>query len=140
MKKRMNFRKGKYPNGVESGRRYATIVVSMTFKKRITKLDSERMYQHINQALADLGKDYRRDIIVNGWYYANIYSRSEQKIFVFLRVSRDFAEDHLKYGDYWAPEKYLGYYLSRVARRIRKSNRFLADYFKDGMFNYHYTY
>lgn len=140
MKKRLSFRKRKYPSCVKSGGCYATIIASMTFKKRITHLDSERMYQHINQALADLCVDYHDDIIIDSWCYKNIWSRSDQKVYVFLRVSRDFAKKNLKYGDYWAPEKYLSRYLSRVARRIRKSNPFLASYFKDGVFNYHYIY
>ena len=128
MKKRIHFKRC---NGD-----YASITAIMRFKKPVRRYDVDPMAPYINKALADLTKDYPKDIVVTGWFF----SATRQVVYVFLRVSRSFAKKNLKYGDYWAPEKYLGRYLSRVARRIRNSDQHFEKYFKDGMFKYHYIY
>ena len=114
---------------------YVSITAVMKFKKPVCGRDADNL-AIIDKALADLEKDYPQDIMVDTWFF----SRSGRVLYVFLSVSRDFAKEHLKCGDYWAPEKYLGYYLSRVARRLRNSDRYFEKCFKDGMFTYKYIY
>ena len=136
MKKRVHFKRRS--KDAIHGRKgyYISIAVAMRFKKTVNRPEVDLTTPYIDKALNDLTKDYPDDIIVDAWYF----SATRSVIYVFLSVSRDFAKKNLKYGDYWAPEKYLGRYLSRVARRIRNSDRHFEKYFKDGMFKYSYIY
>lgn len=64
---------------------------------------------------------------------------SSGKIIIAFYIDEDFAKEHLYFDRMFAPEKYLGFYLSRVARRLKKSNKRLAKYFyKPGMFSYRF--
>ena len=138
MRKRMHFEHRFSKDAIHGKKgRYASITVIMKFKKPVNIHDLRPLIPYIDKALADLAKDYPDDIIVDGWLFS---ATRVGLLYVFLSVSRDFAKKNLKYGDYWAPEKYLGRYLSRVARRIRKSDPSFAKSFKDGMFKHHYIY
>lgn len=141
MRKRVHFKREQLSPSRRSEKYYLTITVVMKFKKPVciypsSRAEVESTATYIDKALADLAKDYPEDIVVKGWFF----SATRQVLYVFLNVSRDFAKKNLKYGDYWAPEKYLGRYLSRIARRIRNSDRHFEKYFKDGMFKYSYIY
>ena len=136
MKKTIHFERLRTSPSRRSRRYYAPITVVMKFKKPVSKHDANLTTHYIDKALGDLEKAYPQDIINKGWFF----SSSHRIIYVSLYVSQSFFEERLTYGDWWAPEKYLGYYLSRIARRIRKSDRFFEKYFKDGMFSYRYIY
>ena len=120
MKKRVHFKRRS--KDAIHGRKgyYISIAVAMRFKKTVNRPEVDLTTPYIDKALNDLTKDYPDDIIVDAWYF----SATRSVIYVFL----------------WAPEKYLGRYLSRVARRIRNSDRHFEKYFKDGMFKYSYIY
>lgn len=137
MKKRMHFERRS--KDAIHGRKgyYASITVVMKFKKPVNIHDLRPLTPYIDKALADLAKDYPDDIIIDGWFFS---PNRLGLLYVTLSVSRDFVRENLGYGDWWAPEKYLGYYLSRIARRIRKSDPSFAKRFKDGMFKHHYIY
>lgn len=56
-----------------------------------------------------------------------------------LLIDRKFARENLYFNGVFDPGRYMSFYLSRVARRLKKSNKWLARYFyTPGMFDYEY--
>ena len=58
-----------------------------------------------------------------------------------IYVTKKFAKDHLYFNRKFSPEKYLGFYLSRLARNLRKKDKYFATKFNHGgMFTYEFFY
>lgn len=58
-----------------------------------------------------------------------------------FRIDPKFAKEHMYFDGKFAPERYMGAYLSRVARRLFRMHdqKWIARYFWDpGMFKYKY--
>ena len=55
-------------------------------------------------------------------------------------IDSEFAKKNMYYDGHFAPEKYIGFYLSRVARRLRKDYPGVAKYYwEPGMFDYEFS-
>ena len=97
--------------------------------------DYDKIFKSIIDSVLSINKDYpEMDIQIVKPYL------SVGKIFIAICIDEDFAKENLYSNEKFAPERYLGFYLSRVSRRLKKSNKRLAKYFfKPGMFTYAYS-
>lgn len=104
---------------------------------KILYKDYDKIFRSIVDSVLSINKDYPEiEIhIVKPYLLDNV-----GKIFVAICIDKDFAKENLYFNGKFAPERYLGFYLSRVSRRLKKSNKRLAKYFfKPGMFTYAYS-
>ena len=112
--------------------------VCMTFKddipEKILYKDYDKILRSITDSVLSVSKDYPDIEVQIVKPYLTV-----GKIFMAIRVDKDFAKENLYFNGKFAPESYLGFYLSRVSRRLKKSNKRLAKhFFKPGMFTYKY--
>lgn len=100
--------------------------------EKILCKDYDKILKNITDSVLSINKDYpEMEIQIVKPYL------SAGKIFIAMRINNDFAKENLYFNGKFAPERYLGFYLSRVSRRLKKSDKRLAKYFfKPGMFSY----
>lgn len=114
-----------------------TVHFTMRFKKPIRPGKEAVIFNAMRESFIKLEYDYIPDIeteirsplISNYAYIGTIY------------VTKKFARDHLYFNRKFAPEKYLGFYLSRLARNLHKKDKYFATKFNyGGMFTYEFFY
>lgn len=125
MKKSMKF---------ESG--YTKIIVCMKFKKPVKRAKEVTVISALGKSCAGLTDKYTPGMCTDVCGYYPEFN----EISVTLYVKKSFAMKHFRYDNQWAPEKYLGYYLSRVARKLRKADEYFERRFDTGMFEYEFFY
>lgn len=114
------------------------VVVEMTLKKPISRyryLNCLTMSRIARYAIYSIQDDYP-EIVVDDITVAFGVSKT---IDIRLLIDRDFAAKHMSINGCFEPASFLGYYLSRVARKLKKTNKCLNRYYGNtGMFNYEF--
>lgn len=108
----------------------------MKFKRPVRSGKEAVIFNAMRESFLNLERDYMPNIEVEIY---NVFK--EDSCFGTIYVTKKFAEDHLYFNREFSPEKYLGFYLSRLARNLRKKDRYFATKFNcGGMFTYEFFY
>lgn len=100
--------------------------------EKILCKDYDKIFKSIIDSVSSINKDYPEIEFPIIKPYLSV-----GKIFIAICINKDFAKENLYFNGKFAPERYLGFYLSRVSRRLKKSDKRLAKhFFKPGMFTY----
>ena len=125
------------------------VYINMHLKKQITPKKEDCVHKAMMEALDDLEDTYREYIRVtpSGLVFVNnpknsIFVSDSKYGFIALhiQVEQSFAREHLYFNKKFAPEKYLGFYMSRVARKLCKKYKYFSTVFRTGMFTYEFHY
>ncbi len=115
------------------------VCFTMKFKKPIKPGKEAVIFNAMRESFVKLEHDYIPDIeteIHHGIFYIN-----HNMCTGVIYVTKKFAKDHLYFNRKFSPEKYLGFYLSRLARNLRKKDKYFATKFNcGGMFTYEFFY
>ena len=108
----------------------------MKFKRPVRRSKEAVIFNAMRESFLKLEHDYIPDIEVE------IYSMlKEGSCSGTIYVTKKFALEHLCFDGKYSPEKYLGFYLSRLARNLRKKDKYFATTFDcGGMFTYRFFY
>ena len=111
----------------------------MKSKKPIKAGKEIVIFNAMRESFVKLEHDYVPDIEVE-IHHCNALSDGYVCTGV-IYVTKKFTKDHLYFNRKFAPEKYLGFYLSRLARNLRKKDKYFATKFNHGgMFTYDFFY
>lgn len=106
--------------------------VIMECKKEITPAKFLIFDREIHNAMNELQITYEGSISV----YDGPKSSVDGCVYMILEIDPAFAKKNLYFNRKFAPDKYLGFYMSRAARKLRKKYRYFETHFNYGMFNY----
>lgn len=113
------------------------VVVTMTLKKPISQSryfpNRITMSKMACRAIHSIQDDYP-EIVVDD---VTVAFGVSDTIDIRLLIDRDFAFENMCINGYFEPDSFLGYYLSRVARKLKKTSKSLNRYYgSTGMFKY----
>lgn len=110
------------------------VLVSMTLKKPMSQFFNRRSMSRIaHYAILSIQDDYP-EIVVDD---VTVAFGVSDTIDIKLLVDRDFAAKYMSINGCFEPASFLGYYLSRVARKLKKTSKCLNRYYGNtGMFDY----
>lgn len=115
------------------------IYFTMKSKKPIKPGKEAVVFNAMRESFIKLEHDYIPDIEVE-IYHSNALPDGYVCTGV-IYVTKKFAKDHLYFNRKFSPEKYLGFYLSRLARNLCKKDKYFATKFNHGgMFTYEFFY
>lgn len=114
------------------------IYFTMKSKKPIKPSKEAVVFNAMRESFIKLERDYISDIEVEIYHWNAL--PDEYVCTGVIYVTKKFAKDHLYFNRKFAPEKYLGFYLSRLARTLRKKDKYFATKFNYGMFTYEFFY
>lgn len=118
-------------------KKYYKVVVMMDFKKPISFNKINKANLIISEALENLEFDYYGSIKIWGGSYPVIGYPTDY-LYIVFGIEESFAKKNMFYNRRFAPEKYLGYYLSRIARKLKKSDRYFAKTLGPSVFQYYF--
>jgi hypothetical protein len=106
--------------------------VVMKCKKEITPKKFLVFNDEVHKVMDELQDAYEGKITVYDGPNASVTGY----VYVMLEIDPEFAKKNLYFNRKFAPDKYLGFYMSRVARKLRKKYRYFETHFDYGMFKY----
>lgn len=116
-----------------------TVRFVMILKKPINPSKDTAVFNALFKSFVKLERDYIPDIETELYHFGVLFD--EFRCSGAIHITKKFAKDHLYFNRKFSPEKYLGFYLSRVARNLRKTDKYFATKFSSGgMFTYEFFY
>jgi hypothetical protein len=116
-----------------------TVHFTMRSKKPIKPGKEAVIFNAMRESFIKLEHDYIPDIEVEIHHCSTLPDGYACTGAIY--VTKEFARDHLFFNRKFSPEKYLGFYLSRLARNLRKKDKYFATKFNyGGMFTYEFFY
>lgn len=106
--------------------------IIMECKKEITPKKFLVFNNEVHAAMDELQDVYEGKITVYDGPDASITGR----VYIMLEIDPEFAKKNLYFNRRFAPDKYLGFYMSRIARKLRKKYKYFETRFDYGMFTY----
>ena len=106
--------------------------VIMKCKKEMTPKKFLVFNNEVHNVMDELQNAYEGEITV----YDGPDATATGCVYIVLEIDPEFARKNLYFNRKFAPEKYLGFYMSRVARKLRKKYRYFATRYQYGMFTY----
>ena len=114
-----------------------TVHFTMKFKKPIKTGKEAVIFNAVRESFVKLEHDYMPNIeteMIHGMFDNYVFTGT-------IYVTKKFAKKNLYFNRKFSPEKYLGFYLSRLARNLRKKDKYFATKFNHGgMFTYEFFY
>ena len=112
----------------------------MTLKKEFPdklKFSANCLNSNIRNIIYGIEDDYPEIKV----YKVTSVLQISDTIDICLDIDLDFAKKNMYFDGKFDPERYLGFYFSRVARRLRKKFPALTKYYwEPGMFAYEFFY
>lgn len=106
--------------------------IIMECKKEITPKKFLVFNNEVHAAMDELQDAYEGKITV----YDGPDTSINGGVYIMLDIDPEFAKKNLYFNRKFAPDKYLGFYMSRIARKLRKKYKYFEMRFDYGMFTY----
>ena len=117
-------------------KKYHKVSIVMELKKPINSFKKiDKANRIISEALEEMTIDYEGSIIVSERSIPMIGYPTDY-LYIELEIEESFAKKNMFFNRRFAPEKYLGFYLSRIARKLKKSDRYFAKTLGASVFSY----